>query len=139
MKRLLLLGLVAVWIPGTADAYQRCQYFSDGREPRCLYQSDTGKEQYKDGRGQRPSAAASEARRRMLRHRMAVGARMQEGARHTQDMRSGGTPSVGGSTMSPFVPDRIRIGDGNLSDKSAGCVARTSAALTHDSHDSTVV
>ena len=104
MKRLLLLGLAAVWIPATADAYQRCQYFSDGREPRCLYQSDTGKEQYKDGRGQRPSAAASEARRRMLRHRMAVGARMQEGARHTQDMRSGGTPSVGGSTMSPFVP-----------------------------------
>jgi hypothetical protein len=101
MKRLSLLIATIVICPNCgyitdAEARSRCTYYTDGREPRCLTTSDTGKEQYKDDR-------ASDVRRRMMQRRMAIGAQQ---ARGRADWRNNGTPSSVG-TISPFVPGSV--------------------------------
>ena len=109
MRRIALLAVFAPLLAEPAGAWQRCQYFTDGREPRCLVQSDGRGQPYLDGRrhpqASRPSvmAEALARRRMMMRARAAQANRMQEGAQHTQDMRTGGTPSSVG-VISPFVP-----------------------------------
>lgn len=102
MKRLMFaFALTPLLLVTNADARSRCKYFTDGREPLCLTTSDTGKEQFKDDR--KSGSSFNDPRRRLMRQRMARAARFQEGAKHTQDMRTGGTPSSVG-VISPFVP-----------------------------------
>jgi hypothetical protein len=69
---LLIIGgllLIAYAIVGSAHAYSRCTYYTDGREPRCLTTSDSGKEQYKDDR-KRSAASSRAARYRLMRQRI---------------------------------------------------------------------
>jgi hypothetical protein len=101
------LLLIAYAYLGSAHARSRCTYYTDGREPRCLTTSDTGKEQYKDDRkkptGTRPFSAQHQAiqRQTMMRQYMAKQRAAQERGR--ADWRNSGTPSSVG-TISPFVP-----------------------------------
>lgn len=90
----ILLGLMLP-IPA-AQAWSRCQYFSDGREPRCLNTSDSGREQYYDDRNRRGSSWE-----RFRQSRKA--SETERGRTHTQDMATGGT-MMGGILVSPFVP-----------------------------------
>jgi hypothetical protein len=113
MKRLAITcGLLLISI-GSAEAYSRCTYYKDGREPRCLYQSDGKGDPYLDGRKHpqaRPQArqgVMAEAMRRrmanqaMMRQHMAQQRAKQ--ARGAADWRNSGTPSSVG-TISPYVP-----------------------------------
>jgi hypothetical protein len=101
MKYLPLLALAPLLIT-PAEAYSRCQYFSDGREPRCLYKSDTGKEQYK----------RDTQRSDPLRPRGSWASRQTQAWRDNAKKRgaaawqNNGTPSSVG-TISPFVPGSI--------------------------------
>jgi hypothetical protein len=104
MKHTLMIAAAAV--VGTvigcslpAGAKSKCQYFSDGREPRCSVTSDGAYEPYTDGRTQR----SSEYRRRWIDYRR----RYNEGARHTGDMASGGT-KMGSILVSPYVPGSVQ-------------------------------
>ena len=100
MKRVaLLLTILAPLFVQPASAWQKCQYFSDGREPRCHVVSDGKGQPYVDDRRRR-SAMYERYRERAARARAG---RVQQGAQHTQDMRTGGTPSSVG-VISPFVP-----------------------------------
>jgi hypothetical protein len=89
-----LLGFV---LPVPAHAWSKCQYFSDGREPRCHVVSDGAREPYVVGRRQRPGAS-------WQRYRESIRSREEErGRTHTSDMATGGT-KMGGMIVSPFVP-----------------------------------
>jgi hypothetical protein len=84
-----------------AEARSRCTYYSDGREPRCLYTSDTGKEQYKrDTRSdpQRPRGSWASRQTQQWRDNA-----KKRGAAAWQN---NGTPSSVG-TISPFVPGSV--------------------------------
>lgn len=100
----LLLALAPLLIT-PAHAYSRCQYFSDGREPRCLYKSDSGKDQYKDGR--RTTAQPFSGRPKgSWASRQTQQWRDAAKARGKADWRNDGTPSSVG-TISPYVPGSI--------------------------------
>jgi hypothetical protein len=91
--------LLGTMLPVPAHARSKCQYFSDGREPLCSYTSDGAYEPYTDGRTQRNY----EYRRRWIDYRR----RYNEGARHTEDMASGGT-KMGSILVSPYVPGSVQ-------------------------------
>ena len=80
-----------------AEARSRCTYYTDGREPRCLYTSDTGKEQYKRDpqrpRGSWASRQTQQWRDSAKKRGAAVG-------------QNNGTPSSVG-VISPFVPGSV--------------------------------
>jgi hypothetical protein len=52
MSKRILLALAPLLIATAADARSRCT--TDGREPRCLYISDSGKKQYTNDRRRHP-------------------------------------------------------------------------------------
>jgi hypothetical protein len=54
MSKRILLALAPLLIATAADAGARCTYYTDGREPRCLYISDSGKKQYTNDRRRHP-------------------------------------------------------------------------------------
>ena len=123
MKRFALLLIGLAFTPLPASAWQKCQYFSDGREPRCHVASDGKGQPYVDGRRRstferyRQHAAHERTRKRreiIGRHRA-----MQEGRTHTQDMATGGTPSSVG-VISPFVPGSIQDRSWQLERKRRG-------------------
>jgi hypothetical protein len=80
----------------------RCQYFSDGREPRCFRSDDTGTESYRDGRND-PSDYDYRTQRRRMDYRR----RYNEGRNHTEDMATGGT-MMGNILVSPYVPGSVQ-------------------------------
>jgi hypothetical protein len=102
MKALLLALVITPVLIVPADAYSRCTYYRDGREPRCLYKSDSGKEQYIDGRTRRPAGrdTRSFAEKQSPEWRRAA---QQRGA---AAWKNSGTPSPVG-TISPFVPGSV--------------------------------
>jgi hypothetical protein len=109
-RKLLLAVTVAVamavlpglLLPVPAQARSKCQYFSDGREPRCHVVSDGAREPYVDDRKHGTSFTNSP---QWQRYRESVRRRQQfrEGREHTQDMATGGTMH-GNLLVSPFVP-----------------------------------
>jgi hypothetical protein len=92
------LVLWSVWsMVAPAHARSRCTYYSDGREPRCLTTSDTGKEQYKrDTQRPRGSWASRQTQRW----------RDNATKRGAAAWQNNGTPSSVG-TISPFVPGSV--------------------------------
>ena len=93
-----LIGLLV--LPVSASARSKCQYFSDGREPRCHIVSDGPREPYVDDRKRQQRPGSS-----WQRYRESIRAQETErGRRHTSDMASGGTRTSSGIVVSPFVP-----------------------------------
>jgi len=92
----LLVWTIGGWVVG-ANARSRCTYYSDGREPRCLTTSDTGKEQYKRDT-QRPRGSWASRQTQQWRDNA-----KKRGAAAWQN---NGTPSSVG-TISPFVPGSV--------------------------------
>ena len=102
MKRLaLLLGMMLLPLP--AQAWQKCQYFSDGREPRCHVVSDGRGQPYVDDRRRQASQDRTRARQAMMQRWRA----QREGRTRTHDMATGGTASSVG-VISPFVPGSVQ-------------------------------
>jgi hypothetical protein len=85
-----------------ADAWSRCTYYRDGREPRCLYKSDSGKDQYTDGRLRRPAVRDT----RSFAEKQTPEWRENARKRGAAAWRNDGTPSSVG-TISPFVPGSV--------------------------------
>ena len=102
MSRYVVIALaLAPLFVSAAEARSKCQYFSDGREPRCHVVSDGAREPYVDDR--KNSGFSDEFRRRngeRVQRRQA----WRRGAAHTEDMASGGTRTSSGIVVSPFVP-----------------------------------
>ena len=94
---MIALALAPLFI-GPANA--KCNHVGplrQGQEPRCLVTSDGKGQPYIDDR----KRSADSARRwQMIQRRQAF----REGARHTQDMASGGTKTSSGIVVSPYVP-----------------------------------
>jgi hypothetical protein len=104
MKRL-MIGLALLFVTTQADARSRCTYYTDGREPRCLYTSDTGKDQYKDGR-RTTSQPFSGRPRGSWASRQTQQWRDNAKRRGAAAWQNSGTPSSVGP-ISPFVPGSV--------------------------------